>query len=162
MKRFLGPAVLVVALTVAAFGVGTANATLVTFVGTYAGHVTEVVNGTAVTATAKGTGKATLLGSGSMSGIVKATTANPPCTPLSGTGVLVSPKGKLKLLLLTGARACAAGEDQPNNISFAGYAKVTGGAGVYRYATGKLHFSGHYNRGTGAFNVKLTGTVKRP
>jgi len=69
----------------------------------------------------------------------------------------------LKLKLLTGSRGCAAGQDDQNNISFSGDARVIGGTGALKGATGKLHYGGHYGRvpgGTGAFTVKLTGTLK--
>ena len=160
MKRFLGPVSLMAALAVAAICVGTAIGSSTTFTASYKGKVTEVVNGTAVTATPKGTGKATLIGKGSLTGTVAADTSNPPCSPLSGPGTLKGSKGTLKLKLLTGSRACAAGQDDQNDISFSGFAKVTGGTGKAKKASGKLHYSGHYDRGTGAFNVKLTGTLK--
>ena len=162
MKRVLGPVALFSAIVVAAVGVGSALAsstTKVAFTASYSGKVTEVVNGDSVTATPKGNGKGTLIGKGTMTGTVKGDTTNPPCSPLAGPGVLKGTKGTLKLTLLTGSRACAAGQDDQNNISFSGYAKVTGGTGVMKKATGKLHYSGHYQRDTGAFNVKLTGTL---
>jgi hypothetical protein len=160
MKRFVGLVSLIAATGVAALCVGPAVGSSINFTGTYSGKVTEVVNGNAVTATPKGKGKATLIGRGTMTGTVAGTTSNPPCTPLSGPGILKGTRGTLKLKLLTGSRACAAGSDDQNNISFSGYARVTGGTGALKRATGKLHYSGHYDRGTGAFNVKLTGTLK--
>jgi len=163
MKRFLGPVSLMAALAVAAICVGTAIGSSTTFTASYKGKVTEVVNGSAVTATPKGTGKATLIGKGSLTGTVTANTSNPPCTPLSGPGTLKGSKGTLKLKLTNApapSRACAAGQDDQNNISFSGSAKVTGGTGVLKKAKGTLHYSGHYDRGTGAFTVKLTGTLK--
>jgi hypothetical protein len=160
MKRFVGPVALMAVLAVAAVCVGTAIASSTTFTATYKGHVTEVVTGSAVKATPKGTGKATLIGKGSLKGSVAANTSNPPCSPLSGTGTLKGTHGTLKLKFLTGSRACAAGQDDQNNISFAGKAKVTGGTAKAKRASGTLHYSGHYDRGTGAFNVKLTGTLK--
>ena len=160
MKRFYGPLSLLFALAVASVCVGTAVGSSTNFTAKYSGHVTEVVNGSAVTATPKGTGKASLIGKGTLTGTVAGNTSNPPCSPLSGPGTLKGPKGKLKLKLLTGSRACAAGQDDPNNISFSGNAKVTGGTGVLKKAKGTLHYSGHYDRGTGAFNLKLTGTLK--
>jgi len=163
MKRFVGPVILLFALAVAAVCVGTAVGSSTNFTASYKGHVTEVVNGNAVTATPKGTGKATLIGKGSLTGTVAGNTSNPPCTPLSGPGILKGSKGKLKLKLTNTpalSRACAAGQDDQNNISFSGSAKVTGGTGALKNAKGTLHYSGHYDRGTHAFNVKLTGTLK--
>lgn len=160
MKRFLGPVVLLFALAVAATYVGTAAGTSTNFTATYSGKVTESVNNNDVTATPNGKGTGTLIGKSTITGTVGATTANPPCTPLSGPGILKGSKSTLKLTLLTGSRACAAGQDDQNNISFSGSAKVTGGTGALKKAKGTLRYSGHYDRGTGAFTVKLTGTLK--
>jgi hypothetical protein len=160
MKRFFGPVSLIAALAVAAVCVGSAVGSSTNFTASYSGKVTESVNGNAVTATPKGNGKATLIGKGTMTGTVSGNTSNPPCSPLSGPGTLKGTKGTLTLKLLTGSRACAAGQDDQNNISFSGSAKVTGGTGALKKARGTLRYSGHYDRGTGAFNVKLTGTLK--
>jgi hypothetical protein len=56
------------------------------------------------------------------------------------------------------SRGCAAGEDDQDSISVSGTAKVTGGTLKFRKAKGSLHFSGHYDRKSGAFNVTLTGS----
>ena len=162
MKRVLGPVALILAIAVGTVGVGAALASSTTktqFTANYSGKVTEVVNGNAVTATPKGNGKGTLIGKSTLTGSVSASTANPPCSPLGGTGLLSGAKSKLKFSVVTGSRACAAGSDDQNNISFSGSAKVTGGTGALKKAKGTLRFSGHYDRGTGAFTVKLTGTL---
>ncbi len=160
MKPVLRLASVMTALAVAATSVGTALGGSTSFSASYRGKVTEVVNGQAVTATPRGTGKGTLIGKSTLIGTVAATTANPPCSPLSGPGTLTGAKGKLKITLRSGSRACAASQDEPNNISFSGSAKVTGGTGKFRSAKGTLRYSGHYDRGTGAFTVKLKGTLK--
>ena len=163
MKRVLAPVALILAIAVGAVGVGAALASSITktqFTANYSGKVTEAVNGNAVTATPKGKGKGTLIGKSTLTGTVSASTANPPCTPLGGTGLLTGAKSTLKLKFVTPSRACAAGSDDQNNISFSGSAKVTGGTGALKKAKGTLHFSGHYDRGTGAFTVKLTGTLR--
>jgi hypothetical protein len=163
MKRFVGPVTLVAALAIAVSYVGSATGSSTNFKATYKGKVTEVVNGSTVNATPNGKGTATLIGKGSITGKVVGNTSNPPCTPLTGTGVLKGTKGTLKLSLASKpapSRACAAGQDDQNNISYSGSAKVTGGTGVLKKASGTLHYSGHYDRGTGAFNFTLTGTLK--
>jgi hypothetical protein len=66
----------------------------------------------------------------------------------------------LKLTVAPGARACAAGEDDRDNISFSGTATISKGTGKLAKAHGSLHFSGHYDRSSGAFTVKFTGNVK--
>jgi hypothetical protein len=163
MKRFVGPVSLIAVLAAAALYVGSAVGSSTNFKATYKGKVTEVVNGSTVNATPNGKGTATLIGKGSITGKVVGNTSNPPCTPITGTGVLKGAKGSLKLSLTNKpapSRACAAGQDDQNNITYSGSAKVTGGTGVLKKASGTLHYYGHYDRGTGAFNFTLTGTLK--
>jgi hypothetical protein len=74
--------------------------------------------------------------------------------------VISGAKGKLKVKVLPTSRGCAASEDDRNNISVVGTVKVTGGTGKFRKARGNLRFTGHYNRSTGAFTVKLKGKVR--
>lgn len=142
-------------VTTAALG---AAQTKVAFKGSYKGTVTEKVDSQNITALANASGKGTVIGSGKLAGTVSATTANPPCSPLNGPGTISGSKGKLKLSVTTGSRGCAAGEDDPDNISVSGTAKVTGGTLKFKKAKGSLHFSGHYDRKSGSFNVNLTGS----
>ena len=91
MKHFRALSLLIGALALAAVVAGTALATAqtkVTFKGTYVGKVTEKVDGQNVTAVASGAGKGTAVGAGKLSGVVKATTANPPCSPILGPGTI--------------------------------------------------------------------------
>jgi hypothetical protein len=157
-----------VALTAAAIGLvvaaGTAFALTpkpktVPFKGSYAGQVTEKVDGSNVTALAVATGTGTAIGKGKLTGTAAATTANPPCSPLTGSGSISGPKGTLKLTLGAGSRGCAASEDDQTNISVSGTAKVTGGTLQFRKAKGSIHFSGHYDRANGSFDVTFTGSL---
>ncbi len=150
-----------VALAVAA---GTAFAAApkpktVTFKGTYSGQVTEKVDGTNVSALVNGTGVSTAVGKGKLLGATSGSTANPPCSPIAGTGSLTGPKGNLKMALLPTSRGCAASADDQNNISVSGNAKVTGGTRTFRKAKGTVHFSGTYDRSGGAFKVTFTGKL---
>jgi hypothetical protein len=161
VERFRAPASLIGGLAVAAVLVGTAlGSTNTAFTASYKGTVTEKVSGQTVTAVPHGTGTGTPIGKGTLTGTVTATTANPPCSPLNGPGVLAGTAGKLKLTLLSTSRGCAASEDDKDNISFSGSAKVTGGTGKFRAAKGTLRFTGHYDRANGTFNVKLRGTLR--
>lgn len=156
--RVLVAAVMVVA--VAAGAAFAATSTKITFKGAYTGTVTEKVDGQNVTALATAAGSGTVIGKGKLTGTVNATTANPPCSPLSGLGTLAGTPGKLKLSMVsTTSHGCAASEEDQNSISISGNAKVTGGTLKFRKARGSLHFSGHYDRSAGTFNVKLTGTL---
>jgi hypothetical protein len=132
--------------------------TTVTLKATYAGKATEKVSGQDVTAVAKGSGKASVLGKSTISGTVKGSTANPPCSPFGGPGKIVGKGGSLKVTVVN-SRGCAASEDDQDNISLSGTVKVKGGTGKYTKAKGSIHFSGQYDRSGGAFNVKLTGKL---
>lgn len=163
MKHFRGLPFLIVAVALAAIVATSAFAAAqkkITFSGSYKGTVTEKVDGSNVTASAGGSGKGTVIGSGKLAGVVHATTStSSPCAPFNGPGTVSGPKGKLKLTVTTGSRGCAASEDDQSNITLSGTAKVNGGTGTFKKAKGSLHFSGHYDRKGGSFNVKLTGPL---
>ena len=159
MKHFRAPSIVIGGLVAAAVMAGVAVAHSAAFSASYSGSVTEKVSGQTITAVAKGKGKGTLIGKGTISGTVTASTANPPCSPFSGPGVIGGTGGKLKVNVLPTSRGCAAGEDDKDNISLSGSAKVTGGTGKYRAAKGTLRFTGHYDRKSGAFTVKLRGAL---
>jgi hypothetical protein len=131
----------------------------VAFKGSYAGLVTEKVNGTDVTALTKGTGIGNVIGKSNLTGTVTASTANPPCSPIAGSGWLTGAKGKLKVTVLPTSRGCAASEQDQTHITVSGTVKVTGGTLLFRKAKATIHFSGAYNRTSGAFNIKLTGKL---
>ena len=164
MRHLRGPLIAAVA-TALAVTAGSALAAppkpkTVTFKGQYAGHVTEKVDGQNVTALTAGTGTGTAVGKGKLTGTVQATTANPPCSPLSGTGWITGPKAKLKVTVVSPtSQGCAASQEDQNNITVSGNAKVTGGTLQFKKAKGAIHFSGSYDRSTGAFSIKLTGRL---
>jgi hypothetical protein len=148
---------LAAALALAVVAAGTALAAqTAAFTGTFAGKVTEQVDGQSVKASATGTGSPVLgnvrLGKSTLTGLVAATTANPPCSPLSGPGTITSK-------LATTSRGCAASEEDQNSITVSGDAKVNGGTLKFKKAKGSLHFSGKYDRKAGTFLVKLTGRL---
>lgn len=161
MKRFAYATALAVLVATVGFGASASGAASkkVAFKGAYAGKATEKVTGQTVKALAKGHGKGTALGKGTIKGSVKGTTANPPCSPIAGPGVITGKKGKLKVKVVK-SRACGASEEEQNKITVSGTVKVKGGTGKFKKAKGKLHFSGRYNRSSGAFSIKLTGTLK--
>jgi hypothetical protein len=160
VKHFRAPTILIGALGAAALVATSAPARTAAFSATYTGTATEKVNGQIVSATAKGKGTATVIGKSTIAGTVTATTANPPCSPFKGPGVIAAKLGKLKVNVLPTSRGCAAGEEDQDNISLNGTVKVNGGTGKYRAAKGTWRFTGHYNRANGSFTVKLRGTLK--
>jgi hypothetical protein len=131
----------------------------VAFKGSYAGQVTEKVDGSNVSALTSGTGTGTVIGKSTLAGTVTATTSNPPCSPIAGTGTLAGTKGKLKVTVLPTSRGCAASEEDQNNITVSGTVKLNGGTAMFKKAKGSLHFSGTYDRQSGNFNIKLTGKL---
>ena len=161
MRNVRGVLILTAALALAAPAVSSALAAKsVAFKGSYVGTVTEKVDGQKVQALANGAGTGTVVGKSKLGGIVTAYTSNPPCSPLSGPGTITGAKAKLKLTLVpTLSRGCAASEEDQQNISVSGTAKVTGGTGLFRKAKGSLRFTGRYDRKSGNFNVKLTGKL---
>jgi hypothetical protein len=150
-------------ISVAAFAAFTASAlaapatTSVAFKATYTGKATEKVSGQNVTAVAKGTGKASVLGKSSISGTAKGSTAQ-QCTSIIGPGKITSAKGNLNVTLVK-SRGCAASQEEQNSITLSGYIQIKNGTGKFAKAKGKIHFSGHYDRTSGAFTVNLTGKL---
>jgi hypothetical protein len=160
MRRFRAPVILIAALAIAAIAAGGAVGKSTKFTATFSGTVTEKVNDQVITASTKGSGKATVLGKSTIVGVVTATTTpGQPCAPFNGPGTISGTGGKLKVNVLPTSRGCGASEDEPDNISVSGFVKVNGGTNKYKKAKGTLHFTGHYDRSSGAFNVKLTGTL---
>ena len=129
------------------------------FTASYSGRVTEKVVDDAVTGTVAGKNTAGLAAS-TLAGTVKGSQAN-ACSPLSGPGMIKSGKGNIKLTIVTAkSRACAVSEDDRNHINVSGQVKVNGGTGKYAGATGLLTIKGQYNRSTGQFTVKFSGSLK--
>lgn len=161
MRAILLPAVAIGLLVAVATAVAaTPKPKTYTFKGAYAGTVTEKVDGQNVTALTTATGVGTAVGKGKLLGTVAATTANPPCSPLSGKGKLTGPKGNLNVTLVPAtSKGCAASEEDQTDITVSGNAKVTGGTLKFKKAKGTIHFSGPYDRTAGTFSVKFTGKL---
>jgi hypothetical protein len=158
MTRIRAATALLAGLSILVLLAGNAFAGKAAFSGNYKGLATEKVNGSKVTAVVKGSGTTTL-GKSSLTGTVVATTSSEsPCAPFGGPGVLTVKGGTIKVTA-TSSRGCAADADAQDSITVAGQLKVAGGTGKYKKAKGTLRFSGHYNRGNGAFNVKVTGPL---
>jgi hypothetical protein len=159
-KRFLVALLALLALSVLVAASALAAGS-VAFNAKYAGKVTEKVSGQTVTAAVRGSGAGVPVGKSTIAGAVVATTAaESPCAPFFGPGTITGRKGVLKLKVAPTSRGCAAAEDDRDNISVSGTATITGGTKTFRKAKGTLRFTGHYDRSSGAFNVKLTGSVR--
>jgi hypothetical protein len=146
----------------------------VKFVGKYSGKLgllmvgTAGGNATSVKVTSiKGTGTGTLLGKSTVTG-----TGSAPATaqndPITGKGVLSGGGSKIMLTAVTSkSEGYAAGTTAPTSVTVSGVAKVTGGTGKYKGATGNLTFKGSFsvqsNNGgsseSDSFTATLTGTL---
>jgi len=161
--RRIGPgtaAAVAVAFALAvAGGAVAAQAKTIQFSGAYKGNATTKVSGTVVDINAKGTGTGTLIGAGTISGVGKGDSSNPPCVPFSGPGSIAGSGGKLSLNVLPTSRGCGSQDD--NAVSVVGYAKVMKATGKLKGAKGTLKFTGTYDRGTGAFSVKFKGALTK-
>jgi hypothetical protein len=146
----------------------------VKFSGKYSGKLGLLMVGTAgSTATSvkvtsiTGTGTGTLLGHSTVSGTGSAP-AGSQTDPITGKGVLSGGGSKIMLSAITSkSYGTAAGTATPTSVSVSGTAKVTGGTGKFKGATGNLTFKGSFNvqsnnAGTSesdAFTATLTGTL---
>lgn len=141
----------------------------VKFHGTFKGTIAMLWSSTGAKATSvKGTGAATYLGKATMTGTGSAPAAS-TCDPLTGTGFLRGAGSMLHLTVInpTKSQACAAGQSAPTSVSVKGVAKILGGAGKWRGATGTLSFTGSFSiqkttagsSETDAYSATLTGMV---
>lgn len=134
----------------------TATTKVYPFTGTYAGDATAQVQDTIANLTANGTGKATLLGAGKITGIGTAT-AKEPCSPFLGTGTITGKGGTLLFKVVNGSQGC--GDEDGKVFSLSGSILVTKGTGKFAKAKGTLRMTGMFDRGAGKFNVKFTGKL---
>jgi hypothetical protein len=141
----------------------------VSFRGTYRGTIAMLWAASSVKATSvHGTGTGTLLGRSVMNGTgTAATTSN--CDPLSGNGYLVGSGSKLLIRVVSSSQtqACAASDAAPTNVTVKGVARVLGGVGKFKGATGTLKFQGSFqiksnkagSRESDAFRAALSGVL---
>jgi hypothetical protein len=161
MKKLGIPALL--AILVAAFVAGSAfagtNATAkkIAFAASYSGTATAKVTDGVADIVANGSGKATLIGSGKITGAGKGDASAQPCVPFTGPGTITGAAGKLAFTVLTGASGC--GDEGGHVFSISGKAKVVKGTGKLAKAKGTLKFTGVYDRDAGTFTVKFKGTL---
>ena len=148
------------ALVAAAISAGAALASTHSFTAKYSGRVTEKVVDQSVTATVAGKGTGLIVKASTLRGTVRGSQAN-ACSPLSGPGQIKSKAGTIKLTIVSSkSRGCAAGEDDKNHINVSGKVKVLGGTGKFKGAKGLLTMKGTYNRSSGLFSVKFSGSLK--
>jgi hypothetical protein len=157
--RYVAPTLIVAAVAAAAGSAFGAQAKRVAFSATYAGTAVTQVTGNQVNYHASGTGTGTLVKKSKIAGVGIGDKSTPPCAPFNGPGSITSAAGKLKLKVLPTSRACAASEEDQDNIGLSGTVKVVGGTLKFKRARGTLHFSGHFVRSTGKFTLKVKGPL---
>jgi hypothetical protein len=151
----------VVAALVLAFAAASALAagSPIAFVGKYSGTATTQAADNVVTINAKGTGVGTRLGGGKISGLGTGDSSQQPCVPFTGTGSMSGPGGTLTFKVTPGSSGC--GDDSGQVFSVTGKAAVLKGTGKLAKVKGLLKMTGTYDRSSGDFTVKFSGTLKR-
>ena len=151
--------ILVVALL--ALAVASAAATAVkkpiVFTGKYSGTATTQAADNIVTITANGTGTGNVIGAGKVTGLGKGDTSVQPCVPFSGTGTISGAKGTLTFKVNPGSTGC--GDEAGQEFSVSGKATVLSGTGLLAKRKGTLRMSGTFDRSSGAFTVKFSGSL---
>ncbi|MGZ8716995.1 MAG: hypothetical protein ACXWYO_07780 [Gaiellaceae bacterium] len=160
MRRFR---ISLVAVAVVALTAATAASALVPkkvpFTAKYSGQASTKVEGDVANISATGTGSATLIGAGKITGTGTGDSSKQPCVPFGGTGSMTGAKGLVAFKLTSGASGC--GDEGGHVFSIKGYVTVTRATGKLAKAKGTLKFTGVYNRDDGSFSVKFTGTLKK-
>jgi hypothetical protein len=159
-SRFLILAVVVAAVTAVAAGSALAlTSTKIPVTGTYKGLASEQGTGNAVTISATGTGKLTLLGAGKIASKGTADATQQPCVPFGGTGTISGPGGVITWKSPTGSQAC--GDEGGHTFTVKGVLTVVKATGKLAKAKGSIRYSGIYSHDDGSFSVKLTGTLTK-
>ncbi|HEY6960612.1 MAG TPA: hypothetical protein VI408_01850 [Gaiellaceae bacterium] len=147
------------ALVLAAVALGATAATKpVAFVGKYSGTAVTKQQDKTVDITANGTGTGTLIGAGKITGTGTGDTSQQPCVPFTGTGAITGAKGTIAFKVIPGSTSC--GDESGQTFNFVGKAVVTKATGKLLKKKGTLRFTGTYDRSSGNFSSKFTGTLK--
>ncbi len=157
-KRILGVAI--AACLLAPVAVGASGATKpITFLGKYSGTAVTNQQDTTVTINANGTGNGTMIGAGTITGAGSGDTSQRPCIPFTGTGKMTGSAGVIIFKVNPGATSC--GDDAGQLFSFTGKAAVLKATGKVLKRKGTLRMSGTYDRSSGAFSVKFSGSLTK-
>jgi len=127
------------------------------FAGAYSGNATTKITNSVAAISATGSGTGTLIGKSSISGLGTGDTSQQPCVPFTGTGVLKGTGTTLTFKVTPGSSSC--GDESGENFAISGHATVLKGTGKLAKAKGTLKMTGTYTHSTGAFTLKLFGTL---
>ena len=150
-------AVAVLALAIAAAAASAVKKPPIAFVGKYAGTATTQAADNTVTINANGTGAGTKIGSGKVTGKGTGDSSVQPCVPFTGLGTITGAKGTLTFKVNPGSSGC--GDEAGQLFSASGKATVLKGTGLLAKRHGILRMSGTFDRSSGAFTVKFTGSL---
>ena len=141
---------------------GTARSTsTVAFTAKYAGTATTSVNDNVVAISATGKGTGPQIGAGKIVGKGTGDSSDPQnCVPFFGTGTMTGTAATtVAFKVLNISKGC--GDESGQVFSVSGKATVLKATGKLLRAKGTLKFTGTYNRGSGAFSVKFSGTLTK-
>lgn len=156
--RVVSAAAAVVALASLSVGAASASSTkVVRFAAAYKGTAVVKVTDNVADITATGTGTASQIGAGKVTGVGKGDTSVQPCVPFVGPGSITGKSGKVTFTVLPGSTGC--GDEEGNVFSISGKAKVVKATGKLAKAKGTLKFTGVYDRGAGTFSIKFSGKL---
>ena len=80
-----------------------------------------------------------------------------PCVPFTGTGLITGAKGTMTFKVKPGSSGC--GDEAGQLFSVTGKATVLKGTGLLAKRKGTLRMTGTFDRSSGAFTVKFTGSL---
>ena len=128
------------------------------FTASYTGKATVKVSGSKADIAADATGTGTLVGKSKLSG--KGAGSNvEPCPLFGGPGTITAADGAKLDFVITASGGSACTDEEGKTFSLLGRATISGGTGKYAKAKGSFKFTGTYDRGSGLFAVKFTGTL---
>jgi hypothetical protein len=157
--RLALPAVTAVAL-IAATAALAAPAKIVPFNAKYTGQASTKNEGNVVTIAATGTGVASTIGAGKITGAGTGDSSQQPCVPFGGVGSMTGPSGTIQYKVLNPAsQGC--GDEGGHTFAVKGTATVLKATGKLAKAKGVLKFTGVYDRDGGTFSVKFSGQLKK-
>jgi len=149
-------ALLVAATASAALGAAPKK---IAFAAKYSGNATTKIDGSNATISATGTGTASQIGSGSITGLGTADTSQQPCVPFTGTGKMTGSGGTVTFKVLSGSSGC--GDEGGHNFTITSKLAVVTATGKLAKAKGTLRMTGTYSHDDGSFSVKVSGTLTK-
>jgi hypothetical protein len=132
---------------------------VIAFVGNYQGQASTQVNGNVATISAHGTGKGTLIGAGSITGLGTGDSSQQPCIPFVGTGTIKGSAGTIAYKVVPGSSGC--GDEGGHTFTVTAHLTVLKATGKLLKAKGTLKLTGVYSHDDGTFTVKVTGKLTK-